>query len=149
MRARTHGPFLLLATTLAAASGGCDGVIGDGDAPNGPTVTPTAECSPTADPIRRLTPTEYVNTATTLFPGVVLPTASPIPDSRVHGFTNQSAGQSISDLGVQRYEELAVAIGEAAAQQLDSWAPCSDDSDACAESLAKELAFRAYRRPLA
>lgn len=102
-----------------------------------------------ANPIRRLTPAEYVNTVSELFPGVALPEQLPAPDKRTDGFLGQAAGQSSSALGVHRYRDLAATIGEAAALDTSTWASCSDDSATCLQQIARELGFEAYRRPLA
>jgi hypothetical protein len=145
MRSRqSWGSALPLASAVLV---GCIGDIGNaGDDPDNVPQSPT--CSPTPDPIRRLTPGEYVNTVSELFPGVALPDQLPVPDERTDGFLGQAAGQASSALGVQRYQELATSIGEAAALDTSSWASCSDDSASCLKQIARELGFRAYRRPL-
>lgn len=130
---------------------GCTGNIGDGgEAIDGPDAGPAGVpgCELTSAPIERLTPREYRNTVRTLFPGVALPDEAPVPDERIEGFIGHTDGQSVSALGVRRYEELARAIGEAVAADLDAWAPCSDDSEACLQEIASALAPRTYRRPV-
>lgn len=133
----------------SAALPACIGDIGDDTSGLPNTNPPSATCSPTLDPIRRLTPTEYVNTVGELFPGVALPEQLPVPDKRTDGFEGQAAGQASSALGVQRYQELASSIGESASLELSTWAPCNTDSADCVKQIARELGFRAYRRPLA
>ncbi len=150
-RTRLVGLVALSALTFGTAAG-CLGTIGDGGsgaAGAGPGVDPQgASCSPTADPIRRLTPAEYQNTVASLFPGVGLPALVPLPDGRIDGFVGHTDGQSVSALGVQAYEEMAVAISVAAVADLAAWAPCTEDSAACLSELALDLGRRAYRRPL-
>ncbi len=126
--------------------GACTGDIGENPAPGPKTQSET--CSPTADPIRRLTVDEYRNTVAELLPGVPLPAQLPVPDERTGGFVGQAAGQSVSALGVQRYEELATTIGESAAASMGTWAPCLGESVDCVKQIARELGYRGYRRPL-
>ncbi|MEO1513011.1 MAG: DUF1592 domain-containing protein, partial [Planctomycetota bacterium] len=129
---------------------GCTGNIGDAE---GLDATPEAGpagvpgCELTTAPIERLTPREYSNTVATLFPGVTMPLEAPVPDERIGGFVGNTDGQSVSALGVRRYEELARAIGEAAAADL-SWAPCTDETEACLQEIASTLAPKTYRRPV-
>ncbi|MCA9684964.1 MAG: DUF1592 domain-containing protein, partial [Myxococcales bacterium] len=153
----TNSPRWVLALAalgLAACHGSADSEDADtmaDEAGTGDTGTDTGtddDCPLSNEPIRRLTQSEYVNTVGTLFPGVNLPMLDPIPDERVDGFIGHNAGQSASALGVARYEALAEGIADAAAGSLDSWAPCSDDSSACAQSIALELGWKVYRRPL-
>ncbi len=128
----------------------CQGTLGDPDGSSGTPETPptTPSCSPTADPLRRLTSNEYRNTVIELFPGITLPEQLPVEDERIGGFIGQAEGQSVSAVGVQRYAELAEAIGEAASLDLAAWAPCTEETSACTQEIATSLAFRAYRRPL-
>lgn len=137
----------LLSAGLASSIQGCEGSIGGTDTVV-PPVDPEASCSVTSAPIRRLTPVEYQNTIGALFPGVTPPSEAPLPDSRIDGFVGHADGQSVSALGVQRYESLAESIASAAAASPASWAPCTDDSEDCVVDTALELGFRAYRRPL-
>ncbi|MEM1029890.1 MAG: DUF1592 domain-containing protein [Myxococcota bacterium] len=130
---------------------GCTGLIGgDGSGVTAPTPGPErkANCELDRAPIERLTPREYRNTLATLFPGVALPDEEPVPDERIGGFIGHHDGQSVSALGVRRYEELARTTGEAAAADLDAWAPCSEDAEACLQQITTVLAPRTYRRPL-
>lgn len=134
---------------MAAVATGCIGDIGDGDgSADNPSSTQQASCSATADPIRRLTADEYINTVAALFPSVTLPALEPLPDERVDGFVGHVDGQSVSSLGVAAYEEMAVDVGEVAAGSLGAWAPCTDDAATCLQQIATELAAKAYRRPL-
>ncbi|MGH1347411.1 MAG: DUF1592 domain-containing protein [Nannocystales bacterium] len=128
--------------TTGSSQGETDG-SDSGEEPPG-----TADCSLGAEPIRRLGRLEYANTLATLFPGVALPLDLPIEDGRVDGFVGHASGQTASTLSVARYEGLASDVAESAAQNLGSWAPCTDDSATCTEDIAAELAMRAYRRPL-
>lgn len=137
----------LVSAGLASAVQGCEGTIGGTDTLI-PPVDPTGSCSVTASPIRRLTPAEYQNTISALFPGVAMPSEAPLPDSRIDGFVGHADGQSVSALGVQRYQSLAESIAAAAAANPASWAPCGDESEGCVVDIALELGFRAYRRPL-
>lgn len=137
----------LLGAGLASSIQGCEGSIGGTDAVL-PPVDPEASCLVTGAPIRRLAPIEYQNTIGALFPGIPLPSETPLPDSRIDGFVGHADGQSVSALGVQRYQSLAESIASAAATSPASWAPCTEDSEDCVVDTALELGFRAYRRPL-
>ncbi len=139
----------LSALVLLCSAGCSTSIDGDSDGDKDPqTGSQTGHCGVTADPIRRLTPEEYVNSVAALFPDVTLPDDRPLPDARINGYTNQSAGQSVSELGVRKYEELARTIAAAASTQLESWAPCSEDNAECVREIAMQLGTRAYRRPL-
>lgn len=153
---------LPLLSCAALAGWSCQGSIGDpgasnGGGPNGgngggggtsQTACLDAVFQSSAAPIRRLSTREYNNSVASLFPGVTLPGVEVPPDGRIDGFLNNASGQSASALGVTQYSNSAERLGAAAAQSLGSWAPCSEDSDACATQIATTLATRAYRRPL-
>ncbi|MEZ4232831.1 MAG: DUF1592 domain-containing protein [Polyangiaceae bacterium] len=161
---RTHWLAIPVLASAAFAGWSCQGNIGDpgasggglpgGNGGNGGGESdPRSACLDTvfqssAAPIRRLSPQEYRNSVTDLFPGVTLPSLDTAPDTRVDGFTNNASGQSASPLGVELYVKLSGDVANAAAQNLDGWAPCSDDSDACVTQIATELGSKAYRRPL-
>ena len=160
---RTHWFAIPMLAGAALAGWSCQGNIGDpgasggglpgGNGGSGGASNPQSACldavfQSSAAPLRRLSPTEYKNSVTDLFPGVTLPSLDTAPDTRVDGFTNNASGQSASPLGVELYVKLSSDVANAAAQSLASWAPCSDDSDSCVTQLALELATRAYRRPL-
>ncbi len=162
---RTHWFAIPMLACAALAGWSCQGNIGDpgasggglpggnGGNGNGGSGNTQNACidavfQSSAAPLRRLSPTEYRNSVTDLFTGVTLPSLDTAPDTRVDGFTNNASGQSASSLGVELYVKLSTGVADAAAQSLASWAPCSDDSDACVGQIATGLATRAYRRPL-
>ncbi|MCB9588153.1 MAG: DUF1592 domain-containing protein [Polyangiaceae bacterium] len=159
----THWFAIPMLACAALAGWSCQGNIGDpgasgdgtpgGNGGSGGTSNPQNACldavfQSSSAPLRRLSPAEYRNSVSDLFPGVALPPLDTAPDTRVDGFTNNSSGQSASPLGVELYVKLSGDVATAAAQSLSSWAPCSDDSDTCVNQIATNLATRAYRRPL-
>ncbi len=130
---------LLLALTL-----GCEGRLDAGPAP------PRGACLedravPAA--LRRLTPTEYRNSVADVFRGAALPEVTLTPDLVLGGFDNNAAGQPVSDLLTEDYFRASGAIGAAVAADLGSWAPCTDESAACAERITVLVLRRALRRP--
>lgn len=108
--------------------------------------------APGPAPLRRLTAEEYRNTLTDLFRGVDVDGVNPVPEERIHAFENDVLAQPPSALAVERYADDAEKVAAAAVERLESWAPCASDEAMapadCAASMAEDLAFRAYRRPL-
>lgn len=103
-------------------------------------------CEATAQPIRRLSHTEYANTLRDLFGADALPPINLAADPRVGGFSNNAAALSPSDLLTRQYYEVARAL----ARDLDvlSLAPCSAAEPGCDEQFVRQIGRRTFRRPL-
>jgi hypothetical protein len=106
-----------------------------------------------AGPVRRLTHSQYNRTVRDLLGVLSQPARRFPPEDYVHGFKNQTDGQTISPT-------LAAAYG-AAAEQLASNAfrygdsgnliPCKPegpDDRGCAEHFVRQFGMKAFRRPL-
>ncbi|MEQ1501792.1 MAG: DUF1592 domain-containing protein [Myxococcota bacterium] len=132
-------------------SPGPGGAGGDStsDAGAGPEVLGTG-LAPTA--LRRLTPSAYGNTVRDLFPGVILPEVTLVPDPLVYGFDNNGESQAPSALLVQQLDDAAIAIAAAAAAAPDTAFGCppggGDDPAACGERFLDRFGPRVFRRPL-
>jgi hypothetical protein len=141
----------LVPLTLALAATGCVGAWEDHGGParserTGEVCRP-GEARPDAAPLRRLHADEYDNTLRDLFPGVDLPDY-PFPQPAVvEGYTTSAYSQPSVDLLVENEINAASSISDAAVQNLAAWAPCTDESAACLQSITDVFLARAYRRP--
>lgn len=135
----------------------CTGSVGEPRAarPGGPPppLVPTTCEDPLLDPgpslVRRLTNAEYVASIEAMFG--VTPDASGLPaESKLDGFDNQAAAQSITFAHVARYQSIAESVAvqvtaDAAARTgIAGCDPSADD--ACLRAFATEVGRRAYRR---
>lgn len=117
---------------------------------------PPPAASPAPPVVRRLTQHQYRSAIRDLFGPEVFVPARLEPDEEVGGlFAVGSATTTISPLGVELYEQAALAI---AGQVMDDAAlrarvvPCAPDAtvdEACAAAALAALGRRAWRRPLA
>jgi len=95
--------------------------------------------------IRRLSYTEYNNTARDLLGDATRPADSFLVDETRLGFDNIADAQTISPVRAEQYMLGA----EKLAKQAKAGAPCAATGDAaCAGQLIRELGEKAYRRPL-
>jgi len=99
-------------------------------------------------PVRRLTAQEYLNTVQDLFGGMAVPELDLPTDVRSDGFENGVLGQSASPLTVEQYRAAAKAVAAEVVSDIQSWAPCTDETEACAQQVLQWVATRAFRRPL-
>ena len=128
-----------------SGSGG-DGAGNGGD--GAAEVCSLEEARPDSAPIRRLTPLEYQRTIHGLFPQLELGQLSVAPDPSLDGFNNNAASQTPSPVLIEQYRNTARSVAAVALGELASWAPCSEETSGCAQQIARDLAERAYRRPL-
>lgn len=105
-----------------------------------------------ANPLSRLTNTEYRNTLRTLLPQLSLPELALPTDLTVEGFDNNAKAQTPSPALVEQYKASAEAVADAVAAEIDAVLPCASRSAAdpagCAAQLIDDFVTRAYRRPL-
>jgi hypothetical protein len=99
-----------------------------------------------------MTHTQYNNTVRDLFPGAAIPPQTILVDPKVNGFENNSEVQTPSALLVEQYQKAALAV-TAAAMATPTFLPCPADGGpdpaGCGHTFLRDLAARAFRRPLA
>jgi hypothetical protein len=100
--------------------------------------------------LRRLTAAQYDNTIRDLL-GIETSYASTFaPDERIGAF--QSNGTApVGELQVEQYMDAAEEVAQQASEDLSAILPCDPSvigEDECADAFLRELAPRAYRRPL-
>jgi len=123
-----------------AGEGGDDAaaLCGDGVAQTGPTK------------LRRLTRSQYERTVRDLL-GVTTDAAVGFaPDERVGAFKSNAVAP-VGDLQVEQYMDAAETVATAATVDLAALLPCDPAAigeDACADEWVRQLAPRAYRRPV-
>jgi len=115
--------------------------------------TPAApgECDatgPETAPIRKLTQTEYGNTVRDLTGLDIEAESRLLKDPEAHGFDNNSALISVSQLQADGYMRASEDVTEAL--DLSAFLPCDPAAgeDACAEQFIGEFGAKAFRRPL-
>lgn len=140
----------VVATLLAAfvSTTACVGIVGDtGDEANGKTLV----LAPAALP--RLTAEQYRNTLVELF-GKAAPSGPLEDDTKPYLFYNIGASTTtLSELGVQLYEESADALSRYAfadPARRAAFVGCTPAApgDACVESFLRKFGRRVVRRPL-
>ena len=102
--------------------------------------------------IRRLTRTEYRNTARSLF-GIDLEDLVEgfPPEEEVNGFDNQSKSLQVSALHVEQYMNAAERLSLRALDRFDEISPCipmEEEAERCVSSFIESFGLRAWRRPL-
>jgi hypothetical protein len=117
------------------------------------TSPPSAEEDLRPSIIRRLTHTQYNNTVRDLLGDLTRPASQFPPEDFVHGFRNQTAGQSISLLLAEAYSAAAEKLAHNAFRGGDHHhllpcRPVSAADTACRVQFIKEFGQRAFRRPL-
>jgi len=135
-----------------AASGGGDagddaGEGGDDDGVEGQ----CAEVQTGPTKLRRLTQSQYERTIRDLLGFETSAAEGFAPDERVAAFKSNAVAP-VGDLQVEQYMDAAEQVASEATADLASFLPCDPATvgeDACAEEWLRELAPRAYRRPLA
>ncbi len=134
-----------------AASGGADA---GGDAGDAGDDGVEAECldgvqtGPTK--LRRLTRSQYERTVRDLLGLETTAAEGFAPDERVAAFKSNAVAP-VGDLQVEQYMDAAEQVATEATADLAGLLPCDPAAvgeDACAEQWIRELAPRAYRRPL-
>ena len=103
--------------------------------------------------IRRLTHTQYNNTVRDLLGDLTRPATQFPPEDFIHGFKNQTGGQSMSLLLAEAYSKAAEKLAETAfhggdQQDLLPCEPVSDFDVACRSRFIREFGRRTFRRPL-
>ena len=103
--------------------------------------------------VRRLTHTQYNNTLRDLLGDLTRPASQFPPEDFVHGFRNQSGGQSISLLLAEAYSKAAEKAAHNAflrgdQQGLLPCQPVSFSDAACRRLFIRRFGRRAFRRPL-
>ncbi|MEX1367526.1 MAG: DUF1592 domain-containing protein [Nannocystaceae bacterium] len=135
--------------SLGGGLGGDDAGADDGDDGEVEGQCLEGETGPTK--LRRLTRTQYERTVRDLL-GMETDAAEGFaPDERVGAFKSNAVAP-VGDLQVEQYMDAAETIANAATADLAALLPCDPATlgeDACAEQWLRELAPRAYRRPLA
>jgi hypothetical protein len=125
---------------------------GDTDDTGEPAECADAVLDPGLAPLRRMTHTQYNNTVRDLFPGAAIPPQTILVDPKVNGFENNSEVQTPSALLVEQYQKAALAV-TAAAMATPTFLPCPADGGpdpaGCGHTFLRDLAARAFRRPLA
>jgi hypothetical protein len=125
----------------------------DGGTTDGDTGGEGVDFDPAAPVLPRLTATQYRNALVELF-GQDLPPTPVEPDTNPYLFYSIGAtSTTISELGVQQYEEAAEAVTSyvfADAPRREALLGCvpSSAADTCVEDFIATFGRRAYRRPL-
>lgn len=107
--------------------------------------------APQVVPLRRLTNAEYTASVADLFPGFTLPELTFVPDNKILGFSNLSSSQTSSLVRMEQYETAARTIADAVTADPAKLTGCdvaTDGEATCAAPYLRQLAKRAYRRPL-
>ncbi len=104
-------------------------------------------------PIRRLTHSQYNRTVRDLLGVLSQPARRFPPEDYVHGFKNQTAGQTISPTLAAAYDAAAEQLASNAFRYGDSGnlVPCKPegpDDRGCAERFVRQFGMKAFRRPL-
>ena len=137
-----HGPayaaIAAVIATLAAPVAGCD--TGD---PAHPSTTARLPGVETERRVRRLSDEEW-RAAISDAVGADVDTRALPRDPRVDGFANESETLVVSPSKLEGYAEISEQIAAAAAAR----ARCAAEPDACARTFARDLAARAYGRPI-
>jgi hypothetical protein len=142
---RGRGAWLAVVPVLAIALAAC------GDDTTALPLLPANGPRPEVLPIRRLTNAEYTASVTDLFPGIKLPDLTFVPDTKILGFSNLSSAQTSSLVRMEQYETAGQAIAAAVVANPATLTGCDAavaGESACAEPYLRQLARRAYRRPL-
>ena len=103
--------------------------------------------------VRRLTHTQYNNTVRDLLGDLTRPATQFPAEDYIHGFKNQTGGQSMSLLLAEAYSKAAEKLAENAflrgdQQELVPCKPVSESDVSCAGQFIQEFGRRAFRRPL-
>lgn len=112
---------------------------------------PRAEAHASAEPptpVRRLSHAEYRATLRDLFPSVGIAGLALVQDEKLRGFSNNYLATTASPLLVSQYQDNALLVAEEVGKQLPTFSCPSGDRRKCAEEFIRDLAPRAYRRPL-
>lgn len=120
--------------------------------PAEPRLDPGAAVRP-AEPLRRLTHTQYDNTVRDLLGDRTRPARNFPAEDFVDGFTNQASVQAITPLLAEAYAKAAEKLSRNAFRFGDEHdlIPCEPRharDRACAEAFVREFGAKAYRRPL-
>jgi hypothetical protein len=118
----------------------------------GATASCTSSMSMGTTPLRRLSRTEYINTARDLLKD---PTLEPdvITDPLALGFDNNAAVLTVTPTAADRYMTVAESLAAAATTNLGALSPClstatSATESGCVQQFLRDFAGRAFRRPL-
>jgi hypothetical protein len=172
-------PRLLCAVALACSSAACkddtpeddgagtadDGGTGDGTADGDGTVDDTAgdesgtgggefDVIPAPGGLRRLTPTQYVNSVELIFGLDAAQLAAPPPLPSLGILDASSAVESsLTPVDIELYEQSANAIGTYVMNNPDviaAYAPCATGAGdaSCYQTVAEEVGRMAWRRPV-
>lgn len=143
--------WMVAAAAALLGTTGCGSVVADGDQ-NRPELA--CDASPGRVTIHRLNRTEYDNTVRDLL-GVDLRPAREFPqDDLAHGFDNMADVLTIAPILVEKYEEAASELAEAAfadgkaRSRIVSCDPDEVGAEACARASLEEFLPRAWRRPV-
>jgi len=103
--------------------------------------------------VRRLTHSQYNNAVRDLLGELSRPSDYFPPEDFIHGFRNQTQGQSTSPLLMEAYSASAERLARNAFRGSDrnNLIPCEPSGSAdehCLERFVRELGLRAFRRPL-
>ena len=104
---------------------------------------------PTAQPLRRLTHTEYLNSISDVFEMVSPDELRLVADPYGGYYDNNLNAQSVSGLLISDYHLNAKVVARKARENLPSLLPCNPSSEqACLRELISVLGRRLFRRPL-
>lgn len=134
-----------------AASGGGDAGGDAGDAGDDGVDGQCLEVQTGPTKLRRLTRSQYERTIRDLLGLETTAAEGFAPDERVAAFKSNAVAP-VGDLQVEQYMDAAELVATEATADLAGLLPCDPAAigeDACAEEWLRELAPRAYRRPLA
>ena len=130
----------------------CVGELGSGGSDSEETEVSKESLCVVDTPIRRLTRFEYNNTVRDLLGDTTSPANVLPPEEEVHGFDNQAAALTVSELLAEQYLKVAEGVSERATADLSVLLPSCDPAamgdDACSAEFIESLATRAFRRPV-
>jgi hypothetical protein len=165
---RLHDSWLLGSALWFGLLGGCEADLGGSDTQEpAPDETPTnsdspseqvtpEECAtagiqPGPSPLRRLTREDYNHTVRDLLADTTAP-ASTFPEEEIAlNFVNNADIQSVSSLLIEGYENAAVKLASAAAEDVPTLLGCdpvATGEDACMQAFIPSFGLKAYRAPL-
>ncbi len=138
--------------SIAAMLTSCVGQLGSGGSDSEETEVSKESLCVVDTPIRRLTRFEYNNTVRDLLGDTTSPANVLPPEEEVHGFDNQAAALTVSELLAEQYLKVAEGVSERATADLSVLLPSCDPvatgDDACSAEFIESFVTRAFRRPI-
>jgi len=145
-----------VAVAVLTAGSACTGGGGGTAGADAGTVSACGTAEPIPGPMpraARLTHQQYANSVEDLLGVSITQAATFVQDSTFAGFDNNAAALSVNALLTNDYRRAAEEIAAQAVEDTTAFAalaPCdvATGDDTCARTLIRDLALRAYRRPL-